>query len=191
MNNFGCAAIIFLGLGLLSGGLWCRYGGEEDATDTTVCVTTATTTDISETVETAYTKASETSTTATSSPTVTTTTIGPSEVYLGDFCGTYYRGEVNPCPGGSGRMLIDCASGGMGVKGSVACRYVWSNYGYSYCGSRTVVRIEVPSYPEMNGMYYVDDCCVYDSVVDFYYPDYSTCPFQYDGIIGCRVWLVE
>lgn len=197
MNNLGCGGVIFFIVTLLSSGLWGLYGGEGDAKDvesrieTSCCTTVTTTTDISEIVETSCTTSCYESTTATSSTTVTTTTVGPSELYLGDFCGTYYRGDVNPCPGGSGRMLIDCATGGMGVKGSVACRFVWSRYGYSYCGSRTVVRIEVPSHPEMNGMYYVDDCCAYDSVVDFYYPDYSTCPFQYDGVIGCKVWLVE
>ena len=194
MNDVGCAAIIFLGLGLLSGSIWSAYGEKEGAkSESSVVIepTVTTTTDTIETVETTYTTSCEQSTTATSSTTVTTTTVGPSESYLGDFLGTYYRGDINPCPGGSGRMLIDCAVGGMGVKGSVACRYVWSNYGYSYCGSRTVVRIEVPSHPEMNGMYYVDDCCAYDSVVDFYYPDYSACPFQFDGVISVKMWLVE
>lgn len=201
MNNVGCAAIIFLGLGLLSGSIWSAYGEKEDVkSESSVVIepTFTTTTDIctsfkhiSETVETTYTTSLEPSTTATSSTTVTTTTVGPSEIYLGDFKGTYYRGSVNPCNGGSGRRLIDCAVGGMGVKGSVACRYVYEHYGYSYCGSRTVVRIEVPSHPEMNGMYYVDDCCASNSVVDFYYPDYSTCPFQFDGVISVKMWLVE
>lgn len=193
-NNLGCGGVIFFIVTLLSSGLWGFYGSESTIETSE--------TDISEVLETSYTTSCETrttnSTTATSSTTVTTTattitvtTVGPSELYLGDFKGTYYRGDVNPCPGGSGRMLIDCATGGVGVKGSVACRYVWSNYGYSYCGSRTVVRIEVPSHPEMNGMYYVDDCCASNSVVDFYYPDYSKCPFQYDGVVSCRVWVLE
>lgn len=204
MNNFGCGGVIFFLVTLLSSGLWGLYGGEGDARDvestieTSICTTVTTKTDIFtsfkhilKTVETSSTTSCSKSETTTSCTTVTTTTVGPSEIYLGDFKGTYYRGDVNPCPGGSGRMLIDCASGGMGVKGSVACRYVWSNYGYSYCGSRTVVRIEVDGHEEMNGMYYVDDCCASNSVIDFYYPDYSTCPFQYDGVITCRAWLVE
>ena len=200
MNNFGCAAIIFLGLGLLSGSLWNRYSGweEESSVDNSIEIIEVEETDICETTtittttETTYTTTVTTSLTTTE--TVRTTTITEpltADIYLGEFRGTYYRGSVNPCNGGSGRRLIDCAVGWLGVKGSVACRYVWSNYGYSYCGSRTVVRIEVPSHPEMNGMYYVDDCCASNSVVDFYYPDYSTCPFQFDGVISCRVWLIE
>ena len=109
--------------------------------------------------------------------------------YIGSFRGTYYRGNTNPCNGGSGRRLIECASGGE-IRGSIACRYIYQTYGYNYNG-RTTVYIEVPSYPSMDGWYYVDDCCASNSVVDFYYPNYSACPFQRAGVISVNLYIVE
>jgi hypothetical protein len=53
------------------------------------------------------------------------------------------------------------------------------NYGYNYNGKRTMVYLEVNERPDMNGYYYVDDCCGSYSVVDFYYDYSSNCPFQY------------
>lgn len=108
--------------------------------------------------------------------------------YLGNFRGTYYRGDVNPCRGGSGRTLISCASGSGSIKGSVACRYIYSHYGYNVNG-RTTVYIESDSYPSLNGWYYVDDCCLSNSVVDFYYPNYSECPFRIAGNISVRLYI--
>lgn len=112
----------------------------------------------------------------------------PSLTYLGNFRGTYYRGEVNPCRGGSGRTLISCASGSGNIKGSVACKYIYSHYGYNVNG-RTTVYIESDNYPTLNGWYYVDDCCASYSVVDFYYPNYSECPFRIDGNISIRLYI--
>lgn len=123
-----------------------------------------------------------------STTTTTTTTTEPSLTFLGNFRGTYYRGSTNPCRGGSGRTLIDCAAGAMTVKGSVACKYIYQNYGYSLNG-RTTIYIEVSSYPSMSGWYYVDDCCASYSVVDFYYPVYSRCPFQNAGVISVKVYI--
>lgn len=123
-----------------------------------------------------------------SSVTTTTTTKQPQLTLLGNFRGTYYRGNGDPCRGGSGRTLINCNVGNGEVKGSVACRYIYANYGYSVNG-RTKVYIEVPSYPSMTGWYYVDDCCASYSVIDFYYNNYSTCPFRNDGVISCKLYI--
>jgi hypothetical protein len=120
--------------------------------------------------------------------TTTTTTQQPQLTCLGNFRGTYYRGNGDPCRGGSGRTLINCNVGNGEVKGSVACRYIYANYGYSVNG-RTKVYIEVPSYPSMTGWYYVDDCCASYSVIDFYYNNYSTCPFRNAGVISCKLYI--
>lgn len=46
-----------------------------------------------------------------------------------------------------------------------------------------MVYLEINERPDMNGYYYVDDCCGSYSVVDFYYDYSSNCPFQYQGIL--------
>lgn len=182
---------------------------ETTTTDTTTSQTTtahevqtvtfATSSDLSSTYATSTTSTtSSSSTSATAAPSsetsTTTTTTAHKEspiaglTYLGNFTGTYYRGATNPCRGGSGRTLIDCAAGAMNVKGSVACKYIYANYGY-YVNDRTKVYIEVPSYPSMTGWYYVDDCCASYSVVDFYYPNYNRCPFQNAGVISVKLYI--
>lgn len=108
--------------------------------------------------------------------------------------GTYYPDYVNNgLKGGSGRSLIDCATGNEEVKGSVACRYIYENYKYNYSGGRTKVYLRIPAYPDMDGFYYVDDCCSSMDVIDFYWCKPCQCPF-YDPIgiaknIDC--WIVE
>ena len=118
------------------------------------------------------------------------TTAAPQLRCLGTYRGTYYRGSTNPCRGGSGRTLIDCAYGApsAGIKGSVACRYIYANYGYNVDG-RTKVYIESDNYPSLNGWYYVDDCCASYSVIDFYYPNYGNCPFRNAGVISVRMYI--
>ena len=96
--------------------------------------------------------------------------------------GTYYCYEKSNVKGGSGRTLIDCSSCGE-IKGSVACRYIYSAYGYNHC-SRTTVYLEIPQYSEMNGYYYVDDACASYDVVDFYYDYKNNCQFKDFGIIS-------
>jgi hypothetical protein len=94
--------------------------------------------------------------------------------------GTYYAyGE--PRKGGSGRQLIDCSQGEGGIKGSIASRYLYDNYGYNYNGKRTMVYLEVEGYPQMNGFYYLDDsnAAGYNDVIDFFFLCNSNCPFQY------------
>lgn len=135
-------------------------------------------------------RATTTTTAETTEQTTTTTQVEKTSSYSVEkflinsgMKGTYYTaggcGHSVPCKGGSDRTLIDCNYGNGEVKGSVACRYVWSNYGYNYNGKRTMVYLEVNERPDMNGYYYVDDCCGSYSVVDFYYDYGSNCPFQY------------
>jgi hypothetical protein len=174
------------------------YTEEETTTTTTTTTETTTTTTTTTTEETTTT----TTTTTTTVPTtltkkVTTTTkteVNPTGVsknnlkLLGTFTGTYYKGDTYTCKGGSGRTLIDCKSGGQGVKGSVASKYVYNKYKYCHNG-RTKVYIEVPSIPSMTGWYYVDDCCGSSSVIDFYYHTYDRAPFKSNGVISVKVHI--
>lgn len=107
---------------------------------------------------------------------------------LGTFKGTYYAGKTAPCKGGSGRTLINCSTGGSGIKGSVASRYIYSKYGYKKNG-RTKVWIECSGMPSMTGWYYVDDCCGATNVIDFYYYKNANCPFRNSGVISVKVYI--
>lgn len=133
----------------------------------------------------------------TTSATTTSTTIGYSDkTYVAKFQGTYYTPyggqSVSGLKGGSGRELISCSSANTDVIGSIACRYIYEKYGYSYKGNRTKVYLEIPSYPEMNGYYYVDDCCARYDTIDFYFSYTSYCPFEYVGrIYDISCYIVE
>ena len=85
-------------------------------------------------------------------------------------------------------MLVSCYIKQDFYKGSVASRYVYENYGY-YRNDKTMVRVEFPDYPELNGWYSVDDCCASMNVADFYFADYSTCPWQLRGVTVCKMWI--
>ena len=97
--------------------------------------------------------------------------------------GTYYCYEQTGVKGGSGRTLVDCSVGTYTIKGSVACRYIYNLYGYRH-GSHTVVYLEIPDYPDMNGYYFVDDCCASYNVIDFYYDYKNNCPFKDQGVLS-------
>ena len=129
-------------------------------------------------------------TTTTMVITTTTTEYDPTSrlIDYGWFTGTYYNGETNPCPGGSGRILEDCTPKSGEMKGSVACRRIFEDYGYTVNG-RTRVYLEFESYPEMNGWYFVDDCCQSMNVVDVYFSNYETCPWQNDGVTDIHLWM--
>ena len=109
------------------------------------------------------------------------------KIFLKTFTrGTYYKANTWISPGGSGRQPLDytdCAN----VKGSVASSYIYQNYGYEYNGKRTMVYLEVPQYPDMDGYYYVDDSNTLGvwNVIDFYYHDYCNTPndFRNQGVI--------
>ena len=155
------------------------YETEATMTTTTTTTTTETTTEM----------------TQTTSDTITTTEITSeplksmdSMVFIGTFVGSYYHGDYAPCQGGSGRELEDCSPKEGETKGSIACRYIQEQYGYDVNG-RTRVYLELPLYPEMNGYYWVDDCCASEHVVDFYFIDYNTVPWQNSGLTEVRLFV--
>lgn len=173
---------------------------------TTSTTTETTTSDITTTSEAATTKAATTetvSTTETTNSTATVETIMDTSTtttetttteavsnngltFVGTFKGTYYSGGSS-CKGGSGRELIGCSLHNGDIKGSVACRFIYSNYGYNR-NERTKIYIESPI-DGMTGWYYVDDCCKSNTVVDFYYNKNSECPFQKEGRINVKVYI--
>jgi len=108
--------------------------------------------------------------------------------YLGDFIATYYKGDSVPCYGGSGRMLVSCYEKDEWYKGSVASRWVYGQYGYNVDG-KTTVYIEFNNYPRLNGWYSVDDCNADPGIVDFYFANYATCPWQNDGLTQVEMWI--
>lgn len=157
------------------------------AAATTTTVSTTTTTTVSTTVTTTVT----TVTTTVTTEVTTTTTYDFKErlIDYGYFTGTYYHGRgVNPCPGGSGRMLEDCTPKNDEIKGSVACRRIQEEYDY-WVNGRTKVYLEIIENPEMNGWYWVDDACESYSVVDFYFVDYDDCPWHGDLSRTVHLWM--
>ena len=104
--------------------------------------------------------------------------------------GTYYCYGYE-CYGGSGRYLYDCSYGnGNGIKGSIASSYLYSNYGYNYNGQRTTVYLEVNGYPELSGLYFVDDSDAGNwNVIDFFYIYASNCPFANQGVVEVDCWI--
>lgn len=104
--------------------------------------------------------------------------------------GTYYCYGYE-CYGGSGRYLYDCSYGnGDGIKGSIASSYLYSNYGYNYNGQRTTVYLEVNGYPELSGLYFVDDSDAGNwNVIDFFYIYASNCPFSNQGVVEVDCWI--
>ena len=85
-------------------------------------------------------------------------------------------------------MLVSCYEKETSYKGSVASKYVYERYGY-YINDKTMVYIEFRKYPKLNGWYSVDDCNADPSIVDFYFADYSTCPWRNDGLTSVDVWI--
>lgn len=163
-------------------------------TTSTTTMTTTTTTGTTTTEETTTTTTTTTEVTTTSTTVVTTTTTTVVQTTnglksLGSFKGTYYAGKTVPCKGGSGRTLVDCSTGSSGVKGSVASKLVYQNYGYKRNGERTKIYIEVKDIPSMTGWYYVDDCNSTTSIIDFYYYRNSNCPFQKAGVISVKAYI--
>lgn len=155
----------------------------------TITATTFTTTTLTTTTSTTITTTTMTTTSVTTSETTITTDFRECLIDYGYFTGTYYHGEYyNPCPGGSGRMLEDCSPKSDEIKGSIACKRIQSEYGYDVNG-RTRVYLEIDGYPDMNGWYWVDDACESYSVVDFYFINYSSCPWEHDGLSRVHLWM--
>lgn len=151
----------------------------EEAGRTTMETTTTT---VTTTCSTTVTSVAESTTSE------TVTDFRDTMTYLGDFMATYYKGDSVPCYGGSGRMLVSCYEKDEWYKGSVASRWVYGQYGYNVNG-KTTVYIEFDNYPRLNGWYSVDDCNADSGIVDFYFDDYATCPWQNDGVTCCRMWI--
>lgn len=183
--------------------------------ETTTCSTTTTTTSstVATTSTTSYTTETQTQTTTSETTTETSRQTTTTEettntytimttceavettateqgqmTYLGNFTGMYYKGETYPCNGGSGRMLVSCYEKIDSYKGSVASKFIYYNYDYNMNG-KTMVYIEFEKYPQLNGWYSVDDCNEDQNVVDFYFADYSTCPWQTAGVTPVSVWI--
>lgn len=112
----------------------------------------------------------------------------------GDMRGTYYApGSWNNYSniGGSGRYLLDCNYGGDGyAKGSIASGYLYNLIGYYSNGGRTAVWLEISGYPDMSGVYYLDDCSGAD-VIDFFYDQNYNCQFCYDGVVSVDVYYAN
>ena len=96
----------------------------------------------------------------------------------------YYDGVC----GGSGRTLIGYGDYGDGIRGSVASRTLYETYGYNRNG-RTTVYLEFPGYSEMNGFYYVDDCCRDYGVIDVFVWSGWSCPFYNAGVIEANCYI--
>lgn len=168
----------------------------ETTSETDICetvemtVTTLTTTELTET--TATTVTTEAATTETATETTASTSSEPPEsnerIFLGTYKATYYNGSCYPCNGGSGRVLNSCYVKDDEYKGSVASRLVYESYGYFKDGV-TSVYIEFPAFPKLNGLYSVDDCNAESGIFDFYFAEYGDCPWKYDGVTVCKVWI--
>jgi hypothetical protein len=101
--------------------------------------------------------------------------------------GTYYPGweayGTTQVYGGSGRLLMDCSIKDDEIKGSVSCKYIYDRYKYNYNGARTLVYLDIPEVPGMSGFYFVDDCCLRDDTIDFYFTYEANCPFITQGVL--------
>ena len=101
--------------------------------------------------------------------------------------GTYYPGwegyGSTQVYGGSGRLLMDCSIKDDEIKGSVACKYIQEKYGYNYNGARTIVYLDIPEMPDLNGFYFVDDSCLRYDTIDFYFTYKANCPFMTQGVL--------
>lgn len=159
---------------------------ETDICETSeMTVTPVTTTELTVTTTT-------TTTTVTATESTTSTSSEPPEsserIFLGAYKATYYRGSGYPCNGGSGRVLNSCYVKDDEYKGSVASRFVYESYGYFKDGVTTVY-IEFPEFPKLDGLYSVDDCNAESGIFDFYFAEYGDCPWKYDGVTVCKVWI--
>ena len=109
---------------------------------------------------------------------------------VGNFHMTYYP-ETAYYPGvcgGSARTLRGYGDYSDGIRVSVACRTIQESYGYDRNG-RTTIYLEFPSYPCMNGNYWVDDCCGAYGTIDIFVFSNSACPFGYDGVTKADCWI--
>ena len=78
---------------------------------------------------------------------------------------------------------MDCSIKDDEIKGSVACKYIQEKYGYNYSGARTIVYLDIPEVPDMSGFYFLDDSCLRDDTIDFYFTYKANCPFMNQGVL--------
>lgn len=113
-----------------------------------------------------------------------------SMTYVGNFKATYYPATAyyDGVCGGSERTLLGYGDYGDNIRGSIASRSLWSSYGYNRNG-RTTVYLEFPSYPEMSGLFYVDDCSAWYGIVDVFVWSSSACPFGNAGVTSVDCYI--
>lgn len=171
-------------------------------TTTSSCYTTTTTTSTTTTVTTTTTT---TTTITVTKPTITTTkkitvttTITPTTTNItettdfnnvnteteGEFIGTFKRGTYYAfgSVGGSGRKLVSGYS--------IASRALYDMYGYG----DYKIRIECDRFPQLNGIYSLDDCSAKgnNQVIDFWFapnevPDF----FRKYGVLEVRAYIIR
>lgn len=150
-----------------------------ETTITTNTSTTSTTTEeINTTIVTGAIATEDT--TETSTETYTDSNNSSTETFIGTFSrGTFYTiGSY----GGSGRTLVSGYS--------IASRALYELYGYG----DFKIRIECDSFPELNGIYSLDDCSAAGNyeVIDFWFaPNDVPSYFRKMGVFEVRAYLVQ
>lgn len=118
--------------------------------------------------------------TETETTTETVVTEAPAEEFVGTFTrGTYYTFGNR---GGSGRTLVSGYS--------IASRALYEMYGY---GDHKF-RIECDEFPDLNGVYSLDDCSAKgdNRVVDFWFaPGDVPAYFRQMGVLEVRVYIIH
>lgn len=155
----------------------------EVTTTTTMTSTTTVTTTTSTTTTPIKTTTSTTTTTQppTEAPTTVTTvdTGSSSEEFIGTFSrGTFYTFGTY---GGSGRTLVSGYS--------IASRALYERYGYG----DYKIRIECAEFPELNGVYSLDDCSAPGNyeVIDFWFaPGNVPGYFKQMGVLEVKAWII-
>ena len=150
------------------------------STTTSTSITTTTTEEINTTIVTGAIATEDTTTATTSTETYTDSNNSSTETFIGTFSrGTFYTiGSY----GGSGRTLVSGYS--------IASRALYELYGYG----DYKIRIECDSFPELNGVYSLDDCSAAGNyeVIDFWFaPNDVPSYFRKMGVLEVRAYLVQ
>lgn len=114
-----------------------------------------------------------------SNDTLDETITDTNEEYIGSFSrGTFY---TTGSYGGSGRTLVSGYS--------IASRAIYEMYGYG----NYEIRIECDSFPELNGIYSLDDCSAEGNyeVIDFWFaPNDVPAYFREIGVVEVRAYII-
>lgn len=158
------------------------------STTTSTTTTKATTAAIMTTSTVANTRLVEPEPSSTAIPITESPTTEPPEpetvnVSSEDFIGTFSRGTYYTFGsyGGSGRTLVSGYS--------IASRALYERYGYG----DYKIRIECDEFPELNGVYSLDDCSAPGNyeVIDFWFaPGCVPSYFQQMGVLEVRAYIV-